>query len=127
MSKFSDDDDNLANFIRQYRPEVPPVSPNLENKILQDVEKLHIVSLPPKRQHYRWRKMFILGAIASGLLAVIFGYRALIPATPSPAELASLENFMESNWQGAVGNAASEEFNCCQNIVYETLAPIDDQ
>ncbi|MEH2070821.1 MAG: hypothetical protein V7K47_22110 [Nostoc sp.] len=91
-----DDDRDLVNFVRQHRPEVPPASPDLSQKILQQVE----TSIQPLPHHSRlW---LVPPVIAAGLVAAFVSYRALVPAKPSEAELATLQTFIESNWQGTV-------------------------
>ncbi|MEH2073995.1 MAG: hypothetical protein V7K57_06320 [Nostoc sp.] len=99
MTQPPDDDSDLINFLCQHRPEVPPASPDLEQQILQQVKAC---PLPPLR-HYS-RLSLVLPALAAGLVAAIVGYRAFIPVQPSPAELATLQNFIESNWQDTVSN-----------------------
>lgn len=98
MTKLPNDDPDLINFLRQHRQEVPPASPDLEQQILQQVKAW---SLSPLRHYSRLRLVL---PVAAGLVAAIVGYRAFIPAQPSPAELATLEAFIESNWQGTVSN-----------------------
>ncbi|MEH1874483.1 hypothetical protein [Nostoc sp.] len=98
MTQLPNDDPDLVNFLCQYRPEVQPASPDLEQQILQQVKAW---PLSPLRHYSRIR--FVL-PVAAGLVAAIVGYRAFIPAQPSPAELATLETFIESNWQGTVSN-----------------------
>ncbi|MEH1793391.1 MULTISPECIES: hypothetical protein [unclassified Nostoc] len=99
MTQPPDDDSDLINFLCQHRPEVPPASPDLEQQILQQVKAC---PLPPLRHYSRLR--LVLPALAAGLVAAIVGYRAFIPVQPSPAELATLQNFIESNWQDTVSN-----------------------
>ncbi|MEH2302782.1 MAG: hypothetical protein V7K88_28355 [Nostoc sp.] len=99
MTQLPNDDPDLINFLCQHRPEVPPASPDLEQQILQQVKTWH---QPPLRHYSRPR--LVLPALVTGLVAAIVGYRAFIPAQPSPAELATLQNFIESNWQGTVSN-----------------------
>ncbi|MEH2466186.1 hypothetical protein [Nostoc sp.] len=98
MTQLPNDDSDLINFLCQHCPEVPPASPDLEQQILQ-----HLKTSPqaPLRHYSRLRLVL---PVAAGLVAAIVGYRAFIPAQPSPAELATLETFIESNWQGTVSN-----------------------
>ncbi|MBN3949074.1 MAG: hypothetical protein V7K14_15265 [Nostoc sp.] len=99
MTQLPNDDADLINFLCQHCPEVPPASPDLEQQILQQVKTW---PQPPLRHYSRLR--LVLPALAAGLVAAIVGYRALIPAQPSPAELASLETFIESNWQATASS-----------------------
>lgn len=122
MTKFSNDDKNLVNFLRQHRPEVPPAATDLEQQILQNVETLHLhqwgdvcdktkrlrdrrpTSLPTSLE--RRRPLWLVpSAVAASLVAAVVGYQALIPPPPNAAELAKLERFMETNWQGAISTS----------------------
>ncbi|QLE43289.1 hypothetical protein FD723_24455 [Nostoc sp. C052] len=99
MTQLPNDDPDLVNFLCQHRPDVPPASPDLEQQILQQVKAY---TQPPLRHYSRPR--LVLPTLAAGLVAAIAGYRAFIPVQPSPAEFATLEGFIESNWQGTVSN-----------------------
>ncbi|MEH2272147.1 MAG: hypothetical protein V7K68_27615 [Nostoc sp.] len=99
MTQFPNDDPDLINFLCQHCPEVPPASPDLEQQILRQVKTW---SEPPKSHYSRLR--LIVPALAAGLVAAIVGYRVFVPTQPSLAELATLEGFIESNWQGTVSN-----------------------
>ncbi|MCW5315111.1 hypothetical protein GTQ43_15220 [Nostoc sp. KVJ3] len=99
MTQLPNDNRNLINFLSQHCPEVPPASPDLEQQILQQVK-----TWPQSPVRHYSRPRLVLPALAAGLVAAIVGYRAFIPAQPSPAELATLQNFIESNWQGTVSN-----------------------
>ncbi len=99
MTQLPNDDADLINFLCQHCPEVPPGSPDLEQQILQQVKTWPQAPL----RHYS-RLRLVLPALAAGLVAAIVGYRALIPAQPSPAELAELETFIESNWQATASS-----------------------
>ncbi len=99
-----DQDKDLVHFLRQHRPEVPPASADLEQQILKDVEMWHPTFLSAPTRHRRSPLWLIQSVVAAGLVAAIVGYRALIPTQTSPAELAKLETFMESNWHGTIGD-----------------------
>ncbi|MEH1923716.1 hypothetical protein [Nostoc sp.] len=99
MTQPPNDDRELINFLYQHCPDVPPASPDLEQQILQQVKAWPQAPL----RHYS-RPRFVLPALAAGLVVAIVGYRAFISAQSSPAELATLEGFIESNWQGTVSN-----------------------
>ncbi len=92
----------LVNFLRQHHPEVPVASPDLERRILQDIETLRTTSIPIQRR--RSPVWLVPSVIAAGMVAAIVGYHSLVPPSPTPAELAKLERFMENNWQGTVGD-----------------------
>jgi hypothetical protein len=112
MTRFPNDDKDLVNFLRQHRPEVPPASADLEQQILRHVETLHATSLRTPNLRHRSPLWLVPSTIAAGLVAAVISYDAFIPAQPSPAELAKLERFMESNWQGVVSdNPDSDVFS----------------
>ena len=126
MTQFSDDDKDLVNFLRQHRPEVPPASPILEEQILRDIQKLHVSSLtkPPLVRHSRlW---LVPSIVAAGFLAAVVGYRTLIPSTPSATELASLETFIETNWQGTISETTEGNFDCSRGRFSEISCWLTD-
>jgi hypothetical protein len=98
MTQFPDDE-RLIEFLRQYRPEVPPAKPNLEQQILQSLE----TAPPSARPSLRIIKPTIAKlatGMAAGMLLVLGGYRLL---TPAFVDTASLETFMVNNWDGIIG------------------------
>jgi hypothetical protein len=98
MTQFPDDE-RLIEFLRQYRPEVPPAKPNLEQQILQSLE----AAPPSARPSLRIIKPTIAKlatGMAAGMLLVLGGYRLLSPAF---VDTASLETFMVNNWDGIIG------------------------
>lgn len=94
----------------------PPAATDLEQQILQNVETLPLrhwgirdrdrrpTSMPTslKRRRPLW---LVPSAVAASLVAAVVGYQALIPPPPTAAELAKLERFMETNWQGAISTS----------------------
>ncbi|MBO3457958.1 hypothetical protein G7B40_036500 [Aetokthonos hydrillicola Thurmond2011] len=107
MTLFPKDDNDLVNFLRQNRPEVPSASLDLEQQILDNIAMLHPISPPIQIRNRRPVLWLIPSMIAASLVAAIVGYRALMSTqeTTSPAELAKLERFMENNWHGTVGQS----------------------
>jgi len=103
MNKFPNDDERLVEFLRQHASDVPPASPNLEQLIMQAV-----ASSSPEAAK-RQRLWILPPVIAAGLLLVWTGYRILMPANLSPAQLATLNAFLESNWDGVVGGSAEAQ------------------
>ncbi|MBN3926400.1 hypothetical protein [Nostoc sp. NMS4] len=97
MSQFPDDDKNLVNFLRQHRPPVLPPSPDLEQQILQQVQTSTVK--PQRRLTKLW---LVPSVIAASLVAAVVSDRVVAPAKPNAAELANLEAFIDSNWQGTV-------------------------
>ncbi|WP_199245393.1 hypothetical protein [[Phormidium] sp. ETS-05] len=94
------DDERLVAFLRHHRPETPPASPDVEERIFAAVAAQPLTS--------RRRRLWLLAsAAAAGLLLAVGGYTwgqkfaDRPPATPpTDAELARLEAFLESSWDG---------------------------
>ncbi len=110
------EDKDLVDFLRQYRPEVPSPLPDLEERLLQQLQVLpseieinSVVKTNRKTQkinspYHRLAAFlspsfwFIPSVLATGLVASLVSYRVLTPRQPSAAELADLQSIMESDW-----------------------------
>ena len=101
MTQFPHDDQDLVNFLREHRPPVPPAAPDLEQKILQQMQASVV-----KPQRHRVRLWLVSPLVAASLVAAVVSYRVLVPAKPSAVELATLESFIESNWQSTNSDRA---------------------
>jgi hypothetical protein len=99
MSHFPDDPD-LVKFLRQHRPALPPAAENLEDALMSALPEV-----APARRTLLW---MVPSAIAATLVATVLSYRAFLPAQPSPTELASLEDFMETNWHNTVNDSGTQ-------------------
>lgn len=93
------DDDQLVEFLRRYRSEPPSASPDLEDRILSAIAPAPI---PIRRRERTW----FPAAIAATLVAGLLGYHLWSPTTPTSAELASLEGFMQGTWQDTVNESS---------------------
>jgi hypothetical protein len=112
MTHSPNEDQDLVYFLRQHRPVVPPAHADLEQQILQQVKAL---SQEPQPQ--RWRFWVLPSIITAGCLASLAGYFILISRQPSTVELADLEDFIESSWQGAINqDSSSEPWYVIENI-----------
>jgi hypothetical protein len=105
MSQFPNDDHELVDFLKQHRHHVPPADPALEEQLFAAIEVLPQQDnlIPFRRSQPRTRRSivwFVPPALAAGLLVSVVGYRLLMPAKPSATELANLQAFIESSWQG---------------------------
>ncbi|KAM3115814.1 hypothetical protein [Phormidesmis sp. 146-33] len=100
MSQFPDDHD-LVKFLRQHRPVSPPASEDLEDALMSALPEM----APAQRPRYLW---VVPSAIAATLVASFLSYRAFLPPQPSPTELASLEDFMETNWHNTVNDSDTQ-------------------
>jgi hypothetical protein len=110
MTEHHDDDINLVNFLRQNRPQIPPTSPELEEKILQQVSQYqektgsskrgNVISIPSFQSRFLY---LFPSAIAAGIIIFISSYRLLTPQqSPSEIELSKIEAFMENNWHDSL-------------------------
>lgn len=111
MTMFPNDDKDLVDFLHQYRPEVPSASPELEERILQQLEINSVVTSKvetSKRKTSLSQRLHIFfghtsfwlipSVMATGLLAAVISYRVLTPTEPSAAQIADLQSIMESDW-----------------------------
>lgn len=93
MTQLPPDDHQWKEFLRQNCPVPPPASPELEDRLMQAIEKspIHrrLWAVPP--------------ALAAGLLMAWSGYRTMIPL-PASSNSATLEAFLENNWNSVVGD-----------------------
>lgn len=88
--------DCLVDFLRQHRPDIPPASPQLEQRILATVAGDRSTA-----RRYSPRTLWlIVPSIAASLSLTFLGIKPWI-FSPSPArDLAQIEAFMESAWNG---------------------------
>ncbi|MDX2232172.1 MAG: hypothetical protein NW220_21230 [Leptolyngbyaceae cyanobacterium bins.349] len=115
MSPHPEDDSPLTQFLKHHAPNVPAASADLEERLLTLIEQSPqaTTSLPPvrrsrprdRRPHGVW---LLPTAIAAGLVAMV-SYQTLLPPQPSEAELAELETFIESTWQGTLAEQPTTE------------------
>jgi hypothetical protein len=96
MTQLPPDDKQWQEFLRQYRPTPPPAAVDLEHQVM------HAIDRTPQQPPINWRLWAIPSAIAAGLLMTLSGYRLLMPL-PEPSNAASLEAFLENNWNEVVG------------------------
>ncbi len=104
-------DQQLVNFLKQYRPNLPESAPDLELKLLATIERNEEAE---KKQNYRKKVRSIVSnnrsiipsfprwafppAIAAMLIVFVSGYRLLVPAF-HPDDGAHLEAFLVNNWE----------------------------
>ncbi|WP_448561234.1 hypothetical protein [Trichothermofontia sp.] len=117
------DDHKLVQFLRQHRPPVPPAAPNLEDRIMAALETTtwEQPSLSPplaiRSRSSPWylqaRRWWVAGmALTVGVFAAWMGQRAWLTAqTPSPTEIAEMEQFMEQSWQGVVASSTTDVYS----------------
>lgn len=107
MTQLPPDDREWQEFLCKHRPTPPPASADFEEQLMQAVEK----SPQPAINQWLWTSPPMLAKhavklTAAGLLMVWSGYRLLIPL-PQPSNAASLEAFLENNWNEVLGETST--------------------
>lgn len=93
MSQPPDDSDRLVHFLQQHRPIPPSPAPDLEQRIITAA-----VASPQTRTLTYQRFWLIPSVMAASLLIAWGSISLLMHPIPNAAELASLEKFIENNW-----------------------------
>lgn len=114
MSQIPNDDHELVDFLKQHRPQIPLADSALESRLFaaikaqpqQDELSRFRRSEPRARRSIAW---LVPPTLAAGLLASVVSYRLLMPAKPNATELANLQAFIESNWQGTLNSGSTDE------------------
>jgi hypothetical protein len=104
MSPRPEEDPQLTHFLKHHRPVAPSASDELEERLMAMVNNTpQAVPLgASRRQRHDRRVLWLLpSAIAATLVAVV-APQWFMPQSPSDAQLAELETFIESTWQGTV-------------------------
>jgi hypothetical protein len=114
------EDPPLAEFLQRYSPVAPAAAPDLEQRIMQSVQTTSQVSVSgagkrpfgivlklPSGQGRWWAG--VSSAIAAGFVLAASLSSTLTPAPIDSAELAKLELFLQSNWNGVVEVPEEEE------------------
>ncbi|MEG4516258.1 MULTISPECIES: hypothetical protein [unclassified Microcoleus] len=117
-------DQELVNFLKQHRPNIPEAAPDLELKILAAIESNQAsVFHENHRQKTRARasaksdyrlkissvsKWALSSAIAATLLVFWSSYRAFETAQLPDKETAQLEAFLVTNWEGVLHDSPQE-------------------
>ncbi|MBW4695375.1 MAG: hypothetical protein KME27_26805 [Lyngbya sp. HA4199-MV5] len=115
MSQIPHDDQELVAFLKQHRPQAPPPDPALESRLFDAIDALPPQEklVPFRRSQPRARRSSLVWLVpptlAAGLVASIISYQAMVPAKPNATELANLQAFVESNWQGTVNSSSTDE------------------
>ena len=116
-------DQELVNFLKQNRPNIPEAAPDLELKLLAAIERNEEAET---KQNYRKKVSLIVSknrliipgfpqwafppAIAAMLIVFVSGYRLLIPAF-QPDERAQLEAFLVNNWEDVLHDSRGENMD----------------
>lgn len=131
-------DQQLVNFLKQYRPNLPKSAPDLELKLLATIERNEEAE---KKQIYRKKIRSILSnnrsiipsfpqwafppAIAMTLIVCWSGYRLLSPAFHLDDE-ANLEAFLVNNWEDVLHDYHGENKSDISQTDWFNFAAIDN-
>ncbi|MCT7970746.1 hypothetical protein [Laspinema olomoucense] len=121
MNQPPENPDNLVHFLRQYRPDIPPASPHLEERILASVADDR-----PKVKRYSTRILWlIVPSLAAGLYLVFWGIKQG-RVFPTPAtESAQIEAFMEYTWNGILQDEMLDPSNDLIFVEEQTLPSLE--
>ena len=107
MTHLPPDDSQWQEFLHKHCPTPPPPAADLEDRLMKSINK----SQPPVLTQRLWA---VPPALAAGLLMAWSGYRLLMPL-PELSNSASLEAFLQDNWNNVVGEKpASSQSNTAQ-------------
>lgn len=103
MNRFSDDDEQLIDFLKQYRPVPPRARANLEAQLMELVTRE-----PPPPPRYAHQFFWIVSsAMAGSLLLGVGGYRWLNPSPQVATNPSELETFLVDSWSGSIGDISA--------------------
>lgn len=109
MKPAPDDDPQLSEFLRQYRPPLPPESPALEDQLMAA-----IAATPHEPQMPRIRVMpgrsplwLIPPVVAAGLVGTVISARLFAPS--ANPEFANLETFIEDSYTPVSEQATDDD------------------
>ncbi len=114
MTRLPPDDKQWQDFLRQHCPEPPAATADLEEQLMKAIEKSQL----PQVNRRLWA---IPPAIVAGLLMMWSGYRGLV-FFPEPSNSASLEIFLENNWNGVVGETPPRTHSNTTEVDWVLLA-----
>ncbi|WP_310481902.1 hypothetical protein [Chamaesiphon sp. VAR_48_metabat_403] len=106
MNDRPDRDPNLTNFLRQNRSISPPGLPDLEDRLLLEIDRLPAPT-KPKIFNSRWRYLIGgFGVMTIGIIGMTID-RAIAPSEPSMAQLNELNLYLEAHVSGLVAHPES--------------------
>lgn len=117
-------DQELVNFLKRHRPNIPESEPDLEQKILAAIES-NQASVFHESHRKKTRlsasaksddrlkissvsKWALSSAIAASLLVFGSGYRVLVTAQHQKDEAAHLEAFLVNNWEAVLKEPSAD-------------------
>ncbi|MEG4108258.1 hypothetical protein [Microcoleus sp. S13_C5] len=132
-------DQDLVNFLKQHRPNIPQPVPDLEQKILAAIES-NQASVFHETHRKKTRlsasdksddrlkisslsKWAVSSAIAASLLVFWSGYRPFQTAQLPDKETAQLEAFLVTNWEGVLQDSPPESMTDRSQTGWLTFSP----
>lgn len=96
MNNLPDKDTKLTNFLRQNHSISPPGTPDLEDRLMLELDLLPIETQP--RISHSWQRYIIcgIGLIVAGIAGVSI-FQLINPPEPTIAELDQLNLFLEAH------------------------------
>lgn len=124
MSRFSDKEGQLVQFLRQYRPSPPAAPLDLELRLLTRIQ----VTPQERRQRSPFWRWSIPGALILAALAVWTGGQqrwqfAIQPRTNT----AEIEAFMVENWQATVNDPSLATPAARSSVEWVTLTDAENR
>ncbi|MEG4809040.1 hypothetical protein QUA82_16110 [Microcoleus sp. F8-D3] len=134
-------DQELVNFLKQHRPNIPEAAPDLQLKILAAIESSQ-ASVFPEANRKKTRlsassksdnlkissvsKWALSSAIAASMLVFWSGYRPFHTAQLPDKETAQLEAFLVTNWEGVLHDSPQESMTDRSQTDWLTVSPGTD-
>jgi len=118
--KDGNSDENLVDFLKQYRPNLPEAAPDFEQRVLAAIdrndainlnylENLRSIESSEKSKIVGFPKWAFPATIAASLLVFWSGYR-VVTAQLHADEAAHLEAFLVNNWEGVLNDSHGENW-----------------
>jgi hypothetical protein len=101
MNNLPDEDTQLTNFLRQHYAIAPPPQPELEDRLMSEIDLLQIESRQRQPSRFWWRYLVGVGIVATGIISGSI-YQVLNPPAPSIAEIQQLNLYLEAHADGLV-------------------------
>ena len=98
MTHLPPDDRQWQEFLHKHRPIPPPEADDLEEQLMNAVEKSPQPSI--SQRFLPWPP-----ALVAGLVMLLSGYRLLI-SVPQSSQSAPVEAFLQDNWNEVVGDTS---------------------
>lgn len=134
-------DQELVNFLKQHRPNIPEAVPDLEQKILTAIDSNQASVFHESQSHRKKTRLSssakpddrlkissvskwaLSSAITASLLLFWSGYRPFETAQVSDKETAQLEAFLVTNWEGVLRDSPQESMTGRSQTDWLTVSP----